>query len=55
MTITNLLEQVEEREQIARNLFDFVCDQDYLNLCLISCGGLQVHEVYMDAYIGNRL
>ena len=54
-TIADFLDEVKEREQIAKTLFDLVCDSDYLNLCLVSCGGLQVHEIYMDSYIGNKL
>ena len=54
--IREILEFVSDKEEIGGDLFPvFPVTEDYLNPCLIMCGGMTVHEIWIDARIGNKL
>lgn len=43
--ILRFTEYVKEREQIESH--------EYINLCEVRCGGMSIHDVYMDSRIGS--
>ena len=56
MTITDLLLIVQERADIAADLFELANNpNDYIPLCEIQCAGMKIREVFLDARLGNRL
>lgn len=56
MTITDLLLSVQERADMAADIFELANNtNDYIPLCEISCMNLTVREVFLDARIGNKL
>lgn len=56
MTITDLLESIRERADIAADLFELANNpNEYIPLCEIRCMNLTVREVFLDAKLGNRL
>ena len=54
MSIQRYIELIEERELLARDLFNMYAE-DYLNPCLISCAGMSVHEIWIDWRLGDKL
>ena len=54
--IEKIMDEIMAREEIGGDLFPvFPAAEDYINPCLIMCNGMTVHEVFVDARIGNRL
>ena len=54
--IRRIMDEVAYREEIGMDMFPvFPSSEDYVNLCLITCGGMSVHDVFVDARIGNKL
>lgn len=51
--IEKIMRFVERTEEIGKD--EFPITADYVNFCLLSKNGMIVHDVFLDAYIGNRL
>ena len=50
LKLIQYLHEREETEKYSPNRWE----QDYINICDLTCGGLSVHEVYQDKQIAER-